>query len=148
MKTYKVSYIENGIERNSQVVAESRRDAEEAVLRMLDETSISKIHAQEVKEETTSFKNDRADNKLRWELLPLGLIEEVVKVYTFGASKYAPNTWQNLTDGYERYKAALLRHIVSYEKGETEDPESGIHPLAHAAWNAIAMLHFATKDNT
>lgn len=90
-------------------------------------------------------KNDRQDNKLRWDLLPLDLIEKVVEVYHFGATKYEQNTWQHLPDGYNRYKAALLRHITAYEKGETKDPESGLHPLAHAAWNALAMLFVATN---
>lgn len=93
-----------------------------------------------------SRKNDRRDHKLRWELLPLPLLEYVVKVYTYGAEKYAPNSWQNLTDGYERYKAALFRHIVAYEKGETTDPESHLPHLAHAAWNAIALLYFGMKE--
>lgn len=35
-----------------------------------------------------SIKNDRLDHKLRWELLDLSLLEEVVKVYTAGADKY------------------------------------------------------------
>ena len=73
--------------------------------------------------------------------MPLQTLEEIVRGYTFGAEKYEPNSWQNLEDGYERYKAALLRHLVSYEKGETQDKESGVHALAHMAWNAIAMLH-------
>ena len=73
--------------------------------------------------------------------MPLQTLEEIVRVYTFGAEKYEPNSWQNLEDGYERFKDALLRHLVSYEKGETHDKESGIHALAHMAWNAIAMLH-------
>ena len=90
-----------------------------------------------------SYKNDRKDGKQRWELLPLPLVEEVVKVYTFGAGKYAPNTWMKLENGYERYKAAMLRHLVAYEKGEVNDPESGLHHLAHMAWNALAVLHFA-----
>lgn len=87
------------------------------------------------------LKNDRLENKLRWELLPLSLIEEIVKVYTFGASKYKENSWQNLPDGLRRYKAALLRHLVASDKGEVNDPESGINHLAQVAWNAIAMLH-------
>ena len=95
--------------------------------------------------EQESKKNDRKDGKLRWELLPLETMEEVVKIFTFGAEKYGPNTWQGLENGYERYKAALLRHLVSYEKGETLDAESGIHALAHMAWNAIAMLHLALE---
>lgn len=93
-------------------------------------------------------KNDRLDGKLRWELLPLPLVEEIVKVYTFGATKYGDNTWQHLQDGASRYKAALLRHIVAYDKGEVNDPESGINHLAHVAWNAMAMLYFSTKGET
>ena len=90
-------------------------------------------------------KNDRLDGKPMWELLPLPLMEWIVKVYTFGENKYAPNSWQNLENGYDRYKAALFRHVVSYEKGETLDKESGLPTLAHAAWNAIAMLYFSLK---
>lgn len=91
-------------------------------------------------------KNDILDHKQRWDLLPLPLIEEVVKVYTFGAEKYEENSWQNLPDGYRRYKAALLRHLVASDKGEVNDPESGLNHLAHVAWNAIAMLHFKMKE--
>mgnify|MGYP006954661155 CR=1 FL=1 len=41
-----------------------------------------------------------------------------------------------------RYKAALLRHLVEFDKGNDLDSESGLPHLANAAWNAIAMLHF------
>ena len=91
-------------------------------------------------------KDYRKDNKDRWELLPLTLIKQVVKVFTFGAQKYGPNRWQNLENEYERYKAALFRHIVAYEEGKITDPESGIHHLAHAGWNVLAMLYCAMKQ--
>lgn len=93
-------------------------------------------------------KNDRRDNKVRWELMPLSLLNEVAKVYTAGAEKYGENTWQDLENGYERYKAAAIRHIISYEEGEQADPETGLHPLAHAAWNLLAMLYFGLKRDT
>lgn len=80
------------------------------------------------------------NGKLRWDLLPLNLIEKVVEVYTFGAQKYAPNSWQNLEDGYNRYKAAMFRHLMEFEKGNVIDDESGKEHLAHMVWNAIAML--------
>lgn len=92
-----------------------------------------------------SRKNDKADGKLRWELLPLRLVKRIVEVYDFGAKKYGANSWQNLPDGYNRYKAAMFRHIVAFEDGEDKDPESGLHHLAHAAWNSLAMLYFALK---
>ena len=93
-----------------------------------------------------SKKNDRLDDKLRWELLPLEDIEDIVKVYTAGAKKYGPNTWQELPDGIRRYKAALLRHLVEYDKGNKIDEETGCHHLAAVAWNAIAMLHIAKQN--
>ena len=90
-----------------------------------------------------SIKNDRKDKKLMWELLPLEDIEDVVKVYTEGANKYGVNTWQNLENGYNRYKAALFRHLLEYEKGNEYDEETGCRHLAQVVWNAIAMLHIS-----
>lgn len=92
-----------------------------------------------------SKKNDFVDNKLRWDLLPLELIEKVVEVYHMGCQKYGENTWQNLPNGENRYRAALMRHMTAHCKGETKDPESGLLHLQHVAWNALAMLHFALK---
>lgn len=85
-------------------------------------------------------KNDFLDKKLRWDLLPLEEIEDIVKVYTAGSIKYGDNNWQNLENGYQRYKAALLRHLLEYEKGNAIDKDTGCHHLAQVAWNAIAML--------
>lgn len=85
-------------------------------------------------------KNDFLDKKLRWDLLPLEEIEDIVKVYTAGSIKYGDNNWQNLDNGYQRYKAAMLRHLLEYEKGNTIDEDTGCHHLAQVAWNAIAML--------
>lgn len=99
----------------------------------------------EIKSE--SKKNDFLDDKLRWDLLPLEEIEEIVKVYTAGSKKYGENTWQNLPNGLQRYKAAMLRHLVAFEKGEETDKETGCKHLAQVAWNAIAML-WVSKHKT
>jgi hypothetical protein len=74
-------------------------------------------------------------------------VEEIVKVYTFGAGKYGDNNWQNLPDGYNRYKAAMFRHLVASENGEQLDNESGLPHLAHMAWNGIALLHFYMEED-
>jgi hypothetical protein len=88
-------------------------------------------------------------DKLRWDLLPIAQIEEVVKILTFGAKKYAPNNWQLVDDGIERYYAAVLRHIVAYRKGEIIDSDSNMPHLAHAMCNLMFLLWFTkeTKDN-
>lgn len=98
-------------------------------------------------ESECAIKNDRKDNKLMWELLPLDVIEEVVRVYTFGARKYGPNKWQNLEDGYNRYKAALLRHLTLIDQGQHFDPESGLLHASQVAWNAIALCYFEMKEH-
>ena len=92
-------------------------------------------------------KNDRLDKKPRWELLPLNLLAYVVDVYTAGSVKYGDNNWQNLPDGYNRYKAALFRHLVAFESGEVIDPETGCLHMAQVVWNALAMLYFSLKEH-
>lgn len=86
-------------------------------------------------------KNDKKDDKTRWELMPLDCLEDVARVYTEGAKKYGDNNWQNLDNGYERYKGALLRHLYASETQEF-DEETKVRHEAAVCWNAIAMLWF------
>ena len=114
---------------------EENRNSEES-----PEESPEKPTEKPTEGKTEPKKNDRLDGKPRWELLPLPDLEDIVEVYTFGAEKYGPHTWRDLEDGFDRYKAALLRHLVSFDRGEEFDHESHLPALAHMAWNAIAML--------
>jgi len=86
-------------------------------------------------------------DKLRWDLIPLDAVEQVVRVLTFGAKKYAPNNWQIVDSAKDRYYAALLRHIKAWRCGESIDPDSGLFHLAHVACNAIFLLWFELKDS-
>ena len=90
----------------------------------------------------TEYKNDKLDDKLRWDLLPMSEIEDIVKLYHRGAKKYKPDSWKQLNDGFNRYRAALLRHMMAYLNGERYDKETGSNHLTAVAWNAIAMLWF------
>lgn len=71
-------------------------------------------------------------DKPRYDLLPANAIEELAKILTFGANKYAPNSWQAVDNGLERYRAALLRHTFAIQRGELIDSESGLPHSAHA----------------
>lgn len=71
-------------------------------------------------------------DKPRYDLIPIGVEEEVAKVFTFGAKKYADNNWLLVEDGERRYYAACRRHIEAWRRGERLDPETGYHHLAHA----------------
>lgn len=90
-------------------------------------------------------KNDKKDDKTRWELMPLDCLEDIARVYTEGAKKYGENTWQYLDNGYQRYKGALLRHLYRSEN-ETFDEETGCRHLAQVAWNAIALLWLSKAE--
>lgn len=81
-------------------------------------------------------------NKLKWNLLPLHLLNGTVKVLTQGEKKYGAYNWQLLSNPKERYFAASMRHLVSYQQGELSDPESGCSHLDHAIANLIFLKHF------
>lgn len=72
-------------------------------------------------------------------------LEAVGQVLTFGAQKYAAHSWQTVPEGEERYKSALLRHLLAVGKGEKIDPESNLHHLAHAACNALFILELEMR---
>lgn len=78
--------------------------------------------------------------KLRWDLLPLDCIEDVVKILTFGSEKYGPNNWQQVEDAEDRYFAALMRHLAASRTGEKTDPESGLSHLSHVACNIVFLM--------
>jgi hypothetical protein len=75
------------------------------------------------------------DGKLRWSLLPLEEIEQVIDVLEFGAKKYKEDNWKKVAleeNGAKRYFNACLRHVISSFKGEILDKESKKSHLAHA----------------
>ena len=80
--------------------------------------------------------------KLRWSLLPIKPVEEIVKVLMFGANKYGDNNWQGLEGAKERYYDAMLRHIMAWKEGEVSDSESNLSHLAHAGCCLLFLLWF------
>lgn len=78
--------------------------------------------------------------KPRWDLLPLSSVEEIVKVLTFGASKYSDDNWQLVPEKERRYFAAALRHLQEWQSGNKIDKESGLPTLAHAACCLIFLI--------
>lgn len=63
---------------------------------------------------------------------------EVAKISTFGANKYADNTWQGVEK--KRYIDSTARHYLEYMAGRVVDDESGELTLAHLAWNVLCLL--------
>ena len=80
-------------------------------------------------------------DKLRWDLLPMGALEEVAKVYSFGSVKYDAWNWRKGLS-FSRCAAAFMRHWFAWWwRGETHDQESGCHHLASCTFY---LLNFMT----
>lgn len=74
-------------------------------------------------------------------------LTEVAKVGTFGANKYSDNGWLSVPNGLARYTDAMLRHHFAEAGGEELDEDSGLRHAAHRAWNALAVLELALREN-
>jgi hypothetical protein len=71
-------------------------------------------------------------DKLEYGLTPPLALKAMVDVLTFGAQKYERDNWKRVPDSKRRYFDALQRHVWAWKEGESIDPESGKHHLAHA----------------
>ena len=80
--------------------------------------------------------------KLRWDLLPIEQIEQVVAVLTHGAIKYGDYNWQMVSNPGPRYYAAAMRHIVDWKKNKIKDSDSNIAHLAHAICCLLFLMWF------
>lgn len=84
--------------------------------------------------------------KLRWSLLPLVAVREVVKVLEYGAKKYTKgdvsgaDNWKTVPHLRERYWDAAVRHLVAWQLGEPKDDETGLSHLAHATCCLLFLL--------
>ena len=95
------------------------------------------------------IKNDQKKN--RWDCLPLPLFEGIAKVMTYGAKKYNENpddpNWLKVKGGKNRYYAAMMRHLCSYQKGELIDTESNLKHIDHFMFNAMAFSYFVNSGD-
>ena len=82
------------------------------------------------------------NGKPQWSLLPFRALTQVVEVLTYGAKKYAPDNWKKVPDARRRYIDAGFRHFTAYTTGETNDPETGKHHLAHAICCMLYLVAF------
>lgn len=78
-------------------------------------------------------------------LIPAEALEDLARVYGFGAGKYDDHNWRR---GYKwsLSYSALQRHLHRFWSGEDNDPESGLPHLAHAAWHCMTLLTFMREQ--
>ena len=77
--------------------------------------------------------------KVQMELLPPFALEKIAEIFTFGAKKYDAFNWMGGIK-YLRIYGALQRHMNSWYKGESLDPESGKSHLYHAGCCLMMLI--------
>jgi hypothetical protein len=70
-------------------------------------------------------------------------LDAVSQICNYGAVEkgYGWEAWRSVTNGFTRYKRALLRHAIK----DGVDSESKLLHSSHAAWNALAVLEFELR---
>lgn len=81
------------------------------------------------------------EGKLRYDLVHPWAHEQMVRVLTKGAEKYAPRNWEKGMVWSKVYESAE-RHMAAIKRGEDYDPESGELHAAHLACNAHFMIAY------
>lgn len=75
----------------------------------------------------------------RFELIPPRALEQVAVVYGVGADKYEDRNWERGVD-WSLMFGAMMRHMWLWWAGETDDVESGLNHLAHAAFHVLGLM--------
>mgnify|MGYP001566972859 CR=1 FL=1 len=97
---------------------------------------------------TIRGKGLKHDNrKPMWNLLPWVEMEEVVRVLTWGAKKYSPNSWKLVKEGEGRYFSACLRHLAAIGQKRYSDPETGLNHYSHAVCSLLFAFYHHRRNN-
>lgn len=90
---------------------------------------------------TYPAKNKDSEGKNRLDLIDPDFILGIGETLTFGTKKYNNRNWTGIENKHDENYASLMRHVMAWRKGETADPESGLNPLLHAAFNIMVLYY-------
>lgn len=83
------------------------------------------------------------EGKPDFSMIPLCTMEDEIRVWMYGAKKYAKNNWMKGMD-WDVPFACMMRHMAAWQRGEENDPETGLPHIAHAMCN-LRMLTLYSK---
>jgi hypothetical protein len=84
-------------------------------------------------------------DKVRWDLVPWDAMEEIVKVLTYGANKYADRNWEKGME-YGRLIRATIGHVTDWAMRRDVDSETGLSHLAHAGCCILFLLAYVLRN--
>lgn len=125
---------------------EEKRAREAEVLKSLETIAITGTPKKDAKTSTTAVRYN--EGKRDWSLVPMGSVEEILKVLEFGKTKYSAWNWSK-GDGFKYMDVynSIMRHLVAWKAGEDTDPESGLSHIAHIGCNVLFLLHFINNQD-
>jgi len=82
------------------------------------------------------------EGKIRYDLMAPWSLEQIAKVYTYGTRKYDDDNWWKGLKWKKDVFGCILRHAWKWFRGEKNDDESGLHHLAHVAWNCMTLMEY------
>ena len=83
-----------------------------------------------------------SEGKIRHDLIPPWVIDQLAVVYTYGCKKYDADNWRKGLRWRKDVIGPLLRHLWKWIRGEQIDEESGCHHLAMVLWNTVALIEY------
>lgn len=98
----------------------------------------------DAKERKTSEGRKDDGGKDPWDLLPWDAVRCIVRVFDFGARKYAPRNWEKGM-AWSRCYSALMRHMTAWWEGERQDPETGMSHLWHAGCCILFLIAYELR---
>jgi hypothetical protein len=135
--------LENNMASNPPFITEEQRAA--LIGRYRIALSAQNTHPQPWPEPSKTEPGLRYDSgKARYDLIPPEALEDLAKLYTYGAAKYAERNWEKGMS-WSRCFGSLMRHAWAFWRGENLDPESGIHHMTCAAWNCMALFTYSSR---
>src|SRR4029453_4709636 len=117
---------------------ELSEEARASVQANIDRGKILSMSMGEVRS-VSSTGAEKGVKEARFDLIPVGPLEQLAIHFGRGAQKYEPHNWRK---GYELSKgyAALQRHANPWWEGENLDPELGTSHLVSGGFPALALL--------
>lgn len=84
------------------------------------------------------------DGKLRVDLIPADVMEELAHVLTFGAKKYAERNWERGMK-WSKVMGPLERHLLDFKLGRRVDKDSGRLTSAHLLCNVVFLCAYELR---
>lgn len=90
---------------------------------------------------TSSTGGQKGSKQERFDLIPVGALTDLARMYGRGAEKYDDDNWRRGYDWKLSY-AAAQRHLNQFWGGEDNDEEMGLPHVISAAWHCFALATF------